>query len=269
MQVSRHPSLPVYFALTFLVAWTLWLAATAIAGGAGGGAFLYLPGTFAPGIVAVLLTARAEGAAGVRSLLLPLFKWEVSARWYLFALGFIAVIKLIVALLHRTATGEWPRFGDTPIYLMLAATVLSTVMLGQSGEEVGWRGYALPRMAAPLGLGAASVVLGVIWAAWHLPLFFIAGGSVSGQSFPLYLLQVTALSVAFAWLWWRTGRSLLLTMLFHAAINNTKDIVPSGVEGASDPFALSTSRVAWLTVALLWICAGYFLARMRKLAPVG
>ena len=68
-----------------------------------------------------------------------------------------------------------------------------------------------------------------------------------------------------AWLYWRTGGSLLLVMLLHAAVNNTKDIVPSAVPGATNPFALSTSLVAWLTVALLWICAAYFLIRMRKM----
>lgn len=260
---DRYPPLPVYFALTFLVAWVLWYAATAIAGGVGGGAFLYLPGTFAPGIVALALTAYAEGMAGVRTLLAPLLKWDVKARWYLFALTYIAAIKLVAAVVHRAATGEWPQFGDTPLYLMLGATLVSTMIFGQSGEEVGWRGYALPRLAARFGLGPASVVLGVIWAAWHLPHFFIPGSNLLGQSFPLYLMQVTALSVAFAWLWRRTGGSLLLTMLLHAAVNNTKDIVPSGVAGATDPFALSTSTVGWLTVLVLWICAGYFLVRMR------
>jgi membrane protease YdiL (CAAX protease family) len=262
VQVHRHPPLPVYFALTFLVAWLLWYAATAL-GGDSANQFLFLPGAFAPGIVAVVLTARAEGAPGVRALLAPLFKWEVGARWYLFALLFMAAIKLTVALVFRVATGDWPRFGDTPLILMLAATLVSTLALGQSGEEVGWRGYALPRMATRLGLGPASLILGVIWALWHLPLFFVPGTSTTGQSFPLYLLQVTALSVALAWLWWRTGGSLLLTMLLHAAVNNTKDIVPSAVEGADATFGLSASVVGWLTVLLLWICAGYFLAQLR------
>lgn len=84
-----------------------------------------------------------------------------------------------------------------------------------------------------------------------------------GQSFPLYLMQVTALSVVIGWLYWRTKGSLLLTMLMHAAVDNTKDIVPSSVEGTSNPFLLSNSLVAWLTVTLLWIFAFYFLFRMR------
>lgn len=222
---------------------------------------LFLLGTFAPGLVALALTARASGRAGVLGLLRRILKAHVGARWYVFAAGYMAAIKLTVALVHRLATGAWPRFGPTPWYIMLLAIVIST--WAQVGEEVGWRGYALPRLAVRLGLGWSSILLGVIWAWWHLPLFLILGTDTSGQSFPVYLLQGAALSVAMAWLYWRTEGSLLLVMLMHAAVNNTKDIVPSGVAGATNPFALSTTLVAWLTVALLWIGAAYFLVRMR------
>ena len=264
----RHLPLPIYFALTYLVAWGFWFAASAVAGGAGGmSQFLFLPGTFAPGIVAIALTAWAEGSAGVRALLQPLLRWEVAGKWYLFALAYMAAVKLTAALLHRAALGEWPRFGDTPILLMLGATLFSTLTFAQAGEEVGWRGYALPRMVARFGLGPSSLMIGVIWAAWHLPLFFIPGTSTTGQSFPLYLSQVTALSVAFAWVWWRTGRSLFLLMLLHAAVNNTKDIVPSAAEGATNVWALRSSTVAWLTVGVLWVGAVLFLVDMRKCHP--
>jgi membrane protease YdiL (CAAX protease family) len=119
-------------------------------------------------------------------------------------------------------------------------------------------------MSKRFGLALASLILGVIWATWHLPLFLIPAADTYGQSFPLYLLQVTAMSVALAWLYWRTGRSLLLVMLLHAATNNLKDIVPSAVPGANNPFALSTSLVAWLTLALLWLFAGFFLVDMSR-----
>ena len=73
---------------------------------------------------------------------------------------------------------------------------------------------------------------------------------------------MTALSVPLSWLYVRTGGSLLLVMLMHAAVNNTKDIVPSAEAHATDPWALSHSLVAWLTALLLWLCAIYFLRRM-------
>jgi len=174
----------------------------------------------------------------------------------------MAAIKLAAALLLRVTTGAWPAFGQEPLYLMAIAIVFSTPV--QAGEEIGWRGYALPHLSARIGLPGASIVVGIIWACWHLPFFFISGTDKSGQSFPVYLLSVTALSVAMAWLYWRTNGSLLLTMLMHAAVNNTKDIVPSAVSSATNAFSLSSSLVAWLTVAILWICAVYFLARMRR-----
>lgn len=260
----------LFFFLTYLVTWTSWRTAwTMSPGGASAGhpgprlqtLFFYL-GTFAPSLVALWLTARHSGRAGVYALLRRLVQWRVGLGWYLFALTYMAAIKLAAALLHRLARGEWPRFGDQPLYLMLATTLIPIVVFGQAGEELGWRGYALPRLAARFGLARASVILGIIWAVWHLPLFFIPGTDTTGQSFPLYLLQVIALSVAIAWLYDRTSGSLLLTMLLHAAVNNTKDIVPSAVEH-TDPLALSTSLVAWLTVGLLWTCAAYFLIRMR------
>ena len=80
-------------------------------------------------------------------------------------------------------------------------------------------------------------------------------------------MQVTALSVAMAWLYARTGGSLLLVMLLHSAVNNAKDIVPSAVPGSTNTFGLRASLVAWLTVTFLWICAAYFLARMPRWDP--
>ena len=220
-----------------------------------------LLGVFAPSLVALSLTVRSEGAAGALALLRRVVQWRVAARWYLFAVTYIAAIKLVVALIHRLAMGRWPRFGDVPWYLIIAAIVFSTPF--QGGEEIGWRGYALPRLAERFGLAMASVLLGLTWAFWHLPQFFIPEADTYGQSFIVYVLQVTALSVAIAWLYARSHGSLLLPMLMHSAVNNSKDIVPSVTPGATNSFGLSASPVAWLTVAALWICAAYFLVRMR------
>lgn len=266
-------SLLTFFALTYLVSWAAWIggaalvrtAAPAPAGFVALNGFLYLVGVFAPALVALALTARAKGRAGVLALVHRTLHGSVGARWYVFALGYMAAIKLAVALSLRITTGAWPAFGSEPLYLMAIATVFSTPV--QSGEEIGWRGYALPGLSSRLGLSGASLVLGVIWACWHLPFFFIPGADKAGQSFPMYLLGVTGLSVAMAWLYWRTDGSLLLTMLMHAAVNNTKDIVPSAVAGATHVFALGLSRVGWLSVGMLWLCAAYFLVRMRGVPP--
>jgi len=252
----------VFFGISYIVTWSFWLAPSMTRAAVPRG-LLILLGTFTPGFVALGLTARAGGYEGVVALLRRLIDWEVPARFLVFAVSYIGLLKLIAAVLHRVITGTWPRFGDIPWYLMLAATAFSTLVGGQTGEEIGWRGYALPRLAARFGLGGASLLLGVLWACWHLPLFFIPDTTTTGQSFVLYLLQVTAISVAMAWLYTNTHGSLLPVMLLHAAANNTKDIVPSAEPGATNPWALSHSLVAWLTLLLLWLCAGWFLFRMR------
>jgi len=265
-------SLVKFFSLTYLVSWIFFFVAAAVsgwtasppAGLAAIRSLLFLIGTISPSLVALALTARAVesgGRTGTIALLRRTVQWRVGARWYLFALGYMAVIKLGVAVAYRFATGAWPAFGQTPFFIMAVVIVFSTPV--QAGEEIGWRGYALPRLAKLFGLPVASIILGVIWACWHLPFFFIPGSDNTGQSFPVFLLAVTAISVALAWLYWHTNGSLLLTMLMHAAINNTAGIVPSPAASAGSPFTLRPPLTAWLTAALLWICAAYFLVRMR------
>lgn len=255
-------SLLAFFSLVYALSWACWIAAASLPTGPLR-ALLYIVGVLSPALVALGLTARAQGRTGVQALFQKLVEWRVDTRWYVFAISYIAAIKLIAALIHRLGTGVWPRFGEEAWYVMLAAVVISTPV--QSGEEIGWRGYALPRLGEKLGYAGASLVLGLVWALWHLPFFFFfPEADKYGQSLLIYTLQVTALSVAMTWLYTHTRGSLLLVMLMHAAVNNTKDIVPSAVPVATNTFALSASPMAWITVTLLWLCAGYFLLRMPR-----
>jgi len=253
----------LFFLLTFGVSWACWIPIVIlpIPAHTVSRAVLLFIGILAPALMAIALTAWMEGDKALRTLLAGMFRWEVSGRWYVFAVGYTLSIKLLVTLMYRLATGAWPRFSNVPLYIIPFAILISTPV--QSGEEIGWRGYALPRLAACLGLGWASIILGIIWACWHLPLFFLPESDTYHQSFIVYITQVTAISVAMAWLWERTGGSLLLTMLMHAAINNTQDIVPAAVPGGTKTFGFSASTLSWLATAVLWMCAAYFLVRMR------
>jgi membrane protease YdiL (CAAX protease family) len=260
-----------FFSLTYLVSWMLFAAAVyalhcaptrsdAIGPLAG---LLFIPGAIVPALVALAITARSESRKGVSALFRGIIKWRANIGWYLFALGYMAAVKLSAALLYRVMTDTWPMFSSTHWYLIALIIPFSTLV--QAGEEIGWRGFALPRLAKRFGLAWASIILGLLWSCWHLPFFFIPGSDNYGQSFSMYLPAVTAISVAMAWLYWRTNGSLLLLMIMHAAIDNTAGIVRSPISAiaARNPFALSPSLLAWLTVALLWICAAYFLIRMR------
>ncbi len=261
-----------FFSLTYAVTWTCFVVSIALSGSSPSFVSslsalrtpLLILGTFAPALVALGLTARAEGVAGVRVLLRRTYQWPSTMRWYLFAVGYLAAIKLAVAVTHRLLAHEWPRFGTEPWYLIAAAIVISTPV--QAGEEIGWRGYALPRLGARIGLARASLLLGLIWACWHLPLFFVPGLNQYGQSFPLFVLGGIALSVAIAWLYAHTEGSIGMAMLMHSAVNQTTGIVPTSVPGATNPFALSSSLAGWLFVALLWMSAAYFLVAMPNVS---
>jgi membrane protease YdiL (CAAX protease family) len=253
-----------YAVIVYLASWSLWALAACLRPPAGLAETASLPGVFAPAIVGMAFVAWQGGTGAVREVLARVVKWRVHFGFYLFALLFIAAIKLAVAVIYRIETGGWPRFGTESPVELLAASLLSTPF--QAGEELGWRGYLLPSLAGRTGYGLASLIIGPVWAAWHLPLFFLAWGGHNGQSFILYLGQVTALSVAMAWLYARTG-SLLLTMIMHAAGNNSLGIVPSATASTSpaDVFSLHVSLVGALTAGLLWVAAPVFLATMPKL----
>lgn len=255
----------LYLLVTFVATWACWATVlTVVPLDTPLGYLLVLLGTVAPSLVALAFTARFEGRAGLRALIDRLFRGQVAARWYGFALGYALAVRLVAAVIHRVAIGAWPRLDETPLYVIPFAIALSTPV--QAGEEIGWRGFALPRLAARIGLAWSSVVLGAVWALWHLPLFFVPGSDTFGQSFVVYAVGVVALSVAFAWLWAGTGGSLLLTMLLHAAVNNTR-IFPSVNPGAHDVFTLVASPMAWIVAALLCMCAAAFLVWMARTEP--
>ena len=265
-----------YFLITVAVTWSCVLAAGLISGPGGNAQAaiavqrwpLLILGAFAPSLVALAMTYRDEGRAGTRALLARLLEWRVGARWFAFALLYMAAIKLGVALVLRLATGSWPPFGHYAWPSFLVTALVATIFGGPLGEELGWRGYALPRLAEHFGYGRASIIVGVVWALWHLPIFFIPGLDQSGQSLFTYIPQVMALSVAMTWLYVHTRGSLLLAVLMHSAINQSKDIVTSIVHGAVNPLLPSRSPIAWVTITLLWIAAALMLARLSREAGV-
>jgi membrane protease YdiL (CAAX protease family) len=257
----------VYFPVTFVMSWAAWIGAGVIAPDASGPhgiirTVLIYVGTFAPALVALTMTAIETGRAGVGTLIRRLFQADMAPRWYAFAIGYMFSVKLTMAAVHRLVWGNWPPFSHEPIVLLFAASIFSTVLLGQAGEELGWRGYALPRLAARLGYARSSLIIGTVWALWHLPLFYITGTDKTGQAFPIRGLSVVALSVAITWLYARTGGSLLLTMLMHAATNNLGSIVSGATPGATHVWTLRASPMMTLTLVGLWIPAAWLLVKM-------
>ena len=148
-------SLLAFFLLTFTITWLAWVLPAQLAPASNGvfapGGPVFLLGVVAPAMAAIALTFRRDGRPGVERMLARIGQWHVPARYYVFALGYLAATKLTAAAVHRVVTGTWPTSGDTPWVLMLGGILLS--MWVQAGEEVGWRGYAPLSPRTPRTLG--------------------------------------------------------------------------------------------------------------------
>jgi membrane protease YdiL (CAAX protease family) len=255
----------LFFLIVFVITWLFFIAAILLSPDdqlTTLSSLLIFTGAMSPGLVAIFITAKTQGGEGVKLLIRKISFNNTNVMWYVFAITFIASIKGLAAFVFFLLYDLWPQFGTTPWYVMLGAIALS--MWAQAGEEIGWRGYALPLLSKKFGLALSSILLGIIWAIWHLPLFYMAAADTFNQSFPLYLIHVTGLSVIMAWLFWRVNGNLLPLMVFHAAINNTKDIVPSASTASANPFTLNASPIGWISATLIWVFAFFVLYAMTR-----
>lgn len=222
----QNHSLIAYFLLAFGISWLLELPVTFSQSGIGLLPY-HLPSfltSLSPGIplgptgAAFLLTALLEGKPGVIRLLKRYIQWRVSLKWYLLILvGCPLLMTLSVSLFSTPHLQNLPTFlGSYLMHLLLALMI--------NWEEGGWRGFALPRLQKQVGPLLGTLILGILWGTWHLPLLFIAAQNPLGPAitfsllvFGLFLLQTTAKSVSYTWLMNNTGGSLLIATLFHAA----------------------------------------------------
>lgn len=243
LQARRHPVIS-FFVLSYALAWVLVaLVPVSLVFG-----FVAL---FGPAAAALLVAAATEGHQGVRELLGRLAIWRVGAGWYAVALGLPALLSILAVGLG-IALGA-PRslaFSDVSgLTLLLFVLVV--------GEELGWRGYALPRLITQVGPLRASLLLGLAWAGWHLPNQFIPGLEAYGYGFPAFASYVVGMTILFTALAMRTSGSLLLSWLFHGAINGLVFINP----------ALPIAERWWHNAAVYGLAAAIAVLVLR-LSPV-
>jgi membrane protease YdiL (CAAX protease family) len=188
---------------------------------------LFYLAVYAPSLSALVVTAYSDGAGGLRELLSRLLQWRVGALWYLIVLLGMPALIVASAALSAWFSGEPFRFGQGHRQLALYAVLLSLVAdPGPLGEELGWRGFALPRLLHRRSALSASVIVGLIWGLWHLPAFLIQGLPQNQFSLPAFLVACVALSVLMTWVYQHTGGSLLFAVLMHWLFNT--DFLPRG-----------------------------------------
>jgi membrane protease YdiL (CAAX protease family) len=254
--------------LTYLVFWGP-LAVFHIPGASAGeqgrvglGALPFILGGFIPSLVGIALTAKTGGRAGLRQLWRRAGALRFGWRWY------VAILAIPSFAGGIRVFGQWATGAEVHAAEPLAAMVASPVLwvpfliqilfLGPLSEEFGWRGYAQDRLLATFTPLSGSLLLGAVWAVWHLPLFFIPGTSqsVAGQpllQFAAFATGVISETVVMTWLYNRTGRSLGAAVLLHAAINFTATVaaflVPPSLLGTA-AYAAGNLAVA-ITISLL------------------
>ena len=163
----------------------------------------------------------------MRAWLRRCLHWNVGWGWM--ALAFFAPLAVvsIAAGMHLALGGTIapsPASGHVPLAVLNLFAVL--LLGGPSGEEFGWRGYGLPGLQARMGWRPASLILGLLWGVWHLPLLFVADTVQAHMTPGLFLLGTVAMSVIFAWLALHTRGSVAAALVLHTAINYWPAIVP-------------------------------------------
>ena len=193
---------------------------------------LHYLASFGP-MLAALLVARVGGGGALRRLLGGLARWRVAPRYALFAVGaplaLFALAGLVSALLGAAPDlGHLGEVDGLPNLGALGALALWLATFGV-GEELGWRGFALPRLQASLTAWRATLVLGVAWAAWHLPAFFYRPTyrAMGPAGFVAFSVSILAASVVFTWLFNATGGSVLVVALFHGLFDFLS-VTPAG-----------------------------------------
>jgi membrane protease YdiL (CAAX protease family) len=261
----HHPLL-AYFALAFALAWAIMVPLTLASRGII--AFpesipLLLFMSYGPTLAALIVTGVIAGWAGIRALLSRLLIWRVGVQWYLVAIFLNAgIILAAYGLFILTGGTAQPLPVLGPAFAV--NTLLTFVVVGLvNGEEIGWRGFALPRLQSRWSALVSSLILGSIAAVFHLPIFFNQGdssaGGQAGMPFGGFWISSVAAAILLTWLYNNTRGSILLAIVFHASMNAWSSVLPFPTDG---PFFWTLVGVQ--SLAALAVLAVYGPARLSR-----
>jgi len=255
-------ALVTFFFLAYLFTWSNWLPQALNSRGI---ASIQVPGFvtilsgYGPALAAIIVVSLAYGRQGLREMFGRLFKWRVGIQWYLIALLMPAFVIFLAISINKWTGGVAPDFSsavfpfgppETPFIQKLVILILVFILgFDGLGEEIGWRGFALPKLLEGRSALVSSLLLGGLWAVWHFPYALTKGTFLSEVPLYWFFINLLALSLIYTWIFNNTNGSLLLVLLFHAAGNTTSNLFPFLPPAASD------LRIYYFTIAINCVIA--------------
>jgi hypothetical protein len=243
LQDNRNPW--KFFLLTYAYSWLLWIPSVLDGLGlelpfevTGYSMVAVIIGAFAPLLAALTLAGRQGGWQGIKSFLGDAFDFHIKPVYLISALGLPLVIHVIshylaLGLGLDVARSLFPEDISVSPFILAVPYFFLMLLIGGGQEEFGWRGYAQEPLQERYGVIPASLLIGVIWGFWHLPLWFMPGDLHSAYSFLAFVLMTTSISLIYAWLYNASGKKLIVVIIFHAMNNTSAPLIPflHGVEG--------------------------------------
>ncbi len=251
--------LALTLALSYLVFWgplaAFQVTAISFVSGKTGPAWaiaLYIMGGFVPSGAAVALIALREGRSGLSQLWRRMTRFRIGWRMYLAGIA-IVVFGTVCQLGLNSLLGHT---FDLHLFMVQLPSLLPLLVLGPLSEELGWRGYAQDRLQARWSPQVASVAVGVTWALWHLPLFFMPGTSQHELAMPYigFFFGVVSMSLLFGWLHNHTGGSIWTAIFFHWIYTYAAQVVATGVTRSAlyNWLEYAPYMLAALLVVIVW-----------------
>ena len=245
--VRRH-RFSTFVLLTFVLTWVPW-GVVAVDLQTGRSSFvtpLILLGGFGPFLAAIVV---ATAGGDIRSWLGNLVDVGAPLSVWVAAVLVPIVLYVVALVVFVVFGGGFDRAGVLPA-AAIPAIAFATLIRGGL-EEPGWRGLALPVLQRRIGALQASLVIGVVWALWHAPLFLMPGSSQAGTPFALYAAAVVGISVITTWLYNAAGGRTLVAVVFHTLSNVVSVTTAGGVIGDEVASQVALLAVVWTAVVLL------------------
>lgn len=245
---GRHPVL-VFFLLTYLISWSWWvpLALRGEVVRAGAGWPTHLPGLAGPAVAAVLITAILDGRRGLCDLGLRAVRWRVGWRWWVvvaatFGLAALGAVQALVTGDDVPSLADFTRYTGVGSISPVGVVVMVLVINGL-GEETGWRGFAVERLIREHDLRWTALLVGLGWAGWHLPFFWLVDTFRSFGPLALgWFVSLLAASVVLADMYCTGRHSVLLVAAWHTAFNFTS---ATEATGAVVGTVMSVAVISW------------------------